>query len=147
MNYSVTLTIAAGIILALLYEAKTGWSCGGLVTPGAAALALRDPERILCAAAISIGVALLLRLSENCVSLYGKRRTGVAMLLALASRAALGQLSPDPLWLGWVVPGLVASEMNRQGMAETLISAAIVTAATAAASELIFYGLRGAGLL
>ena len=69
------------------------------------------------------------------------------MLLALASRAALGQLSPDPLWLGWVVPGLVASEMNRQGMAETLISAAIVTAATAAASELIFYGLRGAGLL
>ena len=46
MAYNVTLTLAIGIAIAMLYEARVGCSCGGLITPGAVALAMRDPERI-----------------------------------------------------------------------------------------------------
>lgn len=147
MTYSITLTLAVGIVISLLYEARTGYSCGGLISPGAAALALRDPQRILAALCVSLAVCLLLKIFERWFGLYGKRRSGVAMLLALGARASLGQLTPDPLWLGWVVPGLIASDMDRQGLAETLLSLTIVTAATSAASELAVYAMSGAGLL
>ena len=59
------------------------------------------------------------------------------MLIALALRAATGHFSPDPMWLGWVIPGLIACDMQRQGSVETL-SSLFITAVTAAfASELI----------
>ena len=60
------------------------------------------------------------------------------MLIALALRALTGHFSPDPLWFGWVVPGLIAADIQRQGAAETVSSLLIVAAAAAFSMELIY---------
>ncbi|EHL67244.1 poly-gamma-glutamate biosynthesis protein PgsC/CapC [Cloacibacillus evryensis] len=146
MAYNVTLTLAIGIAIAMLYEARVGCSCGGLITPGAVALAMRDPERIAAGILIALAVWALLRLCERGFGLCGRRRTGTAMLLALAARASMGQISPDPLWLGWVVPGLIASDMRRSGIPETLLSLTIVSTATASAAELAVFLLSWCGV-
>lgn len=61
-----------------------------------------------------------------------------AMLIALALRYPLvSVLGESSLWLGWVVPGLMAADMQRQGMLPTLTGVVTVSIATAMAVHLV----------
>ena len=137
MNDNITLTIALGVALSMLWELRTGFSSGGLVAPGVLALSLYAPGRVALGIAIAFGVWGILLLLSRRFCLYGRIRVGVAMLAALAIRAVVGELSPDPFWFGWVVPGLVAADMQRQGIYSTIASLFICSFAVLFSSELI----------
>lgn len=126
-EFARTLTVAVGILLGLLWSRRTGWSCGGIITPSLLALHLGDITE--CIAAVVLGVLLtpLLAGLKNRFCLYGRERVGVSMLLALAARAALSSYFPVPPTFGWVVPGLIAADSERQGVVMTLTSAVCVT--------------------
>ncbi|MDD4160394.1 MAG: poly-gamma-glutamate biosynthesis protein PgsC/CapC [Synergistaceae bacterium] len=137
MNDNITLLLAAGIACSVLWERRTGLSSGGLITPGVLALSLYYPQRILTGFFIAFLVWGLLEIAVRYFNLYGRTRTGVAMLLALSVLSVTGHYSADPFWFGWVVPGLIAADIQRQGIIATVCSAFICSFATAFFIQLI----------
>jgi len=72
--------------------------------------------------------------------LYGRQRTGAALLIALAVRVAAGRFLPvADLWVGWVVPGLVGADMQRQGALPAL-GATLATAMASGMAALLLLG-------
>ena len=135
MRIAMEIPIAFGILFGLFWSRRTGWNCGGLITPGI--LALHADTPVSCFYSLLLGVILapILHILVQRKSLYVRERIGVAILLALAARSLSLQLFPlvsaaIPLWLGWAVPGLIAADIERQGVFITLAGA--VSAAVAA---------------
>ena len=136
------LLIGLGIALGALFFHRTGYSPGGIITPGFLALALDSPERIVTALIFGGIVALLLSLLER-AGLYGRTRTAAALLIALVLRALAGRYAPiSEMWVGWVVPGLIGADMQRQGVVPT-VGAALSTAVAAAMAASLLISARG----
>jgi len=109
-----------GIFVGLVWTRRTGWSCGGIITPGLLALHASNPMRAV--SVLALGVALTPLLSFCARDLYGRERVAAAMLLALFAQAALSFIVPFH-GIGWVVAGLIAADADRQGLVMTLCGA------------------------
>ena len=112
-----TITLITGILLGLVWKRRTGWNVGGVITPGL--LALYPPERIIVCLLAGVVLAPIVEAVSRRLDLWGTERTGCAMILALILREAL----PSGLGVGFVVSGLIAGDVNRQGIAMTLCGA------------------------
>jgi len=138
-----TFCLAAGMILGALYYHRTGWACGGIITPGIVAMYISDPFRLSASMVAGILTWLVLALLVRQFGLYGRQRLVAAMLIALALRYPMVSLwSGASLWLGWVVPGLLGSDIQKQGLVTTL-SAAVSIGVAAAMSVQLLQGLWG----
>jgi len=135
--------IGLAIAFSMVFTRRTGVSCGGIITPGLLALSLADPVKV--GAALGMGVLLSLAL-EACVrfwGVYGRERLALSLLLALVARGIFQTVVPIPsLWLGWVVPGLLAADIQRQGVVSTLSGAVSVSLAAAMAGDLLARFIR-----
>ncbi|MDR1731571.1 MAG: poly-gamma-glutamate biosynthesis protein PgsC/CapC [Synergistaceae bacterium] len=126
-----SLTVALGILTGLVWSRRTGWSCGGIITPGILALCISDPARILFSLLLGTALTFPLALAARTFRLYGRERVGAAMLLALAAKIGLAFLLPPGLrQTGWVVPGLIAADGERQGLGMTLCGVIACTLVT-----------------
>ena len=135
-------TMALGVLMGLVWSRRTGWGCGGLVTPGLMALYAASPARVVAALAMGLLLAPVLSFVARSLALYGRERAGAAMLLALVAHLALLFVAPSPPWLGWVVPGLIAADAERQGAAMTACGATSCAVAASFAAGLM-RGLLG----
>ena len=132
-------TIAIGILLGMFYFRQTGESPGGIITPGLVAMRFSNPQAL----GLSLGVALLLGLALRFFfrrfPVYGRQRVAFAMLCALVVRLALPieWVREGFPWLGWVVPGLVAADVERQGIAATFSGLASVSVAASWGASLV----------
>jgi hypothetical protein len=109
------------LLLAGIYSHRTGWGTGGVVTPGF--LALHAARPLFLAGMLGLGVllALLLEVLVRRFSFFGRERLTVALVLSVGALGTLGALFAVPLpWYGWVIPGLVAADCQRQGALGTL---------------------------
>lgn len=129
-----TATLALGILIGLVWSRRTGWSCGGIITPGLLALYAPDPARAAFALIFGVLLVPLLSFTARRLGLYGRERVGASMLLALCARFGLSFLMPAGLhWVGWVIPGLIAADGERQGVVMTIsgtVACALVTVFT-----------------
>ena len=116
-----TITLIIGILLGLIWKRRTGWNCGGIITPGL--LALYPPERIALCIITGLILAPVVEALSRRLDLWGTERTGCAMILS----AILREFLPG---VGFVVPGLVACDVNRQGAAMTVCGAVSCTITT-----------------
>lgn len=120
------------------YTHRTGWAAGGVVTPGF--LALHATQPILLGGMLLLGavLALPLEIAVRRFALFGRERLTVALLLSVAALGCLGSM-PFFLvpWYGWVIPGLVAADCQRQGTLGTLGSALACTGATMCVGALL----------
>lgn len=132
-----TLTLGLGVTISLALFQITGLSAGGVIAPGYIALVLDQPK-ILSTIAIAAFLAWgLVTALSRVLHLYGTRRFGVAILLALVLTTGFqvlrGNFRPLGLeWggLGFIVPGLIAHQMDRQGPLRTLLMLAIAAPLT-----------------
>ena len=134
----VELAIALGIAVSLLVSEAIGISAAGLVVPGYLALHLDQPARLAATFAVALATWALVRFGlSRLVVLYGRRRLAVAVLAGfllnvLAERLllALPAQPVDARVIGYIVPGLIASEAVSQGVvptfAVTLLVAVVV---------------------
>ncbi|MBT8070777.1 MAG: poly-gamma-glutamate biosynthesis protein PgsC/CapC [Gammaproteobacteria bacterium] len=126
-----TICLAVGMLLGMFYYHKTGWACGGIITPGVIAMYINDPLKVSVSLAAGVVTWVLLDLLVRLTNIYGRQRLAAAMLIALALRYPLASVwGETSLWLGWVVPGLIGADIQRQGFMPTLaavISVSIVT--------------------
>lgn len=128
--------IGLGLVASLLFTEAIGFAAGGFVVPGYIGLYMDHPFQVagtILAALVSYGC---LRLAGRFFLLYGRRNLVLAVLLgyvfgALTARIptfGLTQLESGLAAIGFIVPGLLAYWMQRQGVLQTL--AAMLVAAT-----------------
>jgi len=126
-----TVCLALGMLLGMFYYQKTGWACGGIITPGVIAMYIGDPAKVGVSIAAGLLTWVILDVLVRYFSLYGRQRLAMAMLIALALRYPLVSiLGETSLWLGWVVPGLLGADIQRQGLHTTLTAVVSVSMAT-----------------
>jgi len=143
-------TFLAGVVLAVLYTEITDLYPGGIIVPAYFALYLNEPLRLMGTVIIA-GVALILfRFLSHYFILFGKRRFVIFILLgALLSQIwilLLPQLLPSPAGfpvLGWIIPGLLANNLEKQRLLPTLASLFTVAVLTYSLVRVLHYFLPG----
>ena len=127
-----TFCLAIGMLLGMFYYHKTGWACGGIITPGVIAMYIGDPWKVGISLAAGLLTWVLLALLVRFTNLYGRQRLAAAMLIALGLRYPLVSVwGETSLWLGWVVPGLIGADIQRQGLLTTTSAVVAVSVVTA----------------
>jgi poly-gamma-glutamate biosynthesis protein PgsC/CapC len=133
-----TLCLAIGMLLGMFYYHKTGWACGGIITPGVIAMYIGDPWKIGVSLAAGLVTWVILEGLVRAFSIYGRQRMATAMLIALALRYPMVSVwGETSLWLGWVVPGLIGADIQRQGVGPTLTGVATVSIVTVMCVQLL----------
>ena len=137
-------TLLIGLLLALAYAEATRISPGGLIVPGYLALYLDQPLRVAATLAVAGLSILAYRLLSRRLILFGRRRFVLIILFGAVLGQALFFIHPrlfgDPLELrviGWVIPGLLASNLERQRAVPTLASLITVSVLTYFAARLV----------
>ena len=132
-----TAFLSVGVVISLLVTELAGIVPGGIIVPGYLAVILDRPQALLMVALLSGVTWLLVLLVSRFTVLFGRRRFGVAVLIGLAlsslvhgSRPQLTGLPLEWSGIGYVVPGLIAHQVDRQGLLRTLIAIAIATPLT-----------------
>lgn len=144
------LSIGVGLVVSLLFSELFGLAAGGLVVPGYIALYLTRPLDVAMTLAAALLTYFLVRIASTFVIVYGRRRTALMILVGYAVgvllNAALAQalesvgdpaalVGTEPLLytaatnvaleagvIGYIVPGLIAIWLDRQGVVPTLAS-------------------------
>jgi poly-gamma-glutamate biosynthesis protein PgsC/CapC len=121
--------VLIGVAVSLLFSEFTGLSPAGLVVPGYIALSLQSPVRVAYTVAIALLAWGCARLLNRWMILYGRRRFAVLILLTYVLNAIIvgsGILPFDPGMIGAVIPGIIANEFEKQGIAKSLLSLSVV---------------------
>ena len=136
--YSETLMIQAvglGLVISLIFSETLGLAAGGMVVPGYIALMVHYPMRILGTVIVALVTFWAMRFFSNFMFIYGRRRIVLVILLGFAfgwlSREFLiinyQGISVEMQAIGYIIPGLIANWMERQGVIPT-ISTMIIAA-------------------
>lgn len=143
-----SVAIGVGLVISLLFSELFGLAAGGMVVPGYFALALSSP--------VDLGLTLLtgfitfafVHALASVIIVYGRRRTVlmilVGYLVGALIRNVAGDFEPGPggdyTVIGYIIPGLIAIWMERQGIVETI--SALLTAAVVIRLVLILLGVE-----
>lgn len=132
------LAIGIGLAVSLIFSEIFGLAPGGMVVPGYFALCLTHPVDILLTLLAALTTFAIVHALGSIIIVYGKRRTVLTILIGYlvgaVFRAVLAghfvAFSDNTFELiGFIIPGLIAIWIDRQGMLETfsaLISASVV---------------------
>jgi len=126
--------IGIGIVISFAFYEIIGLSPGGIVVPGYIALFLNQPLRILITVVISFLTYFIVILLSNYIILYGRRRFLAMVLIGFLLKWLIEEIiikipiaGIELRSIGYIIPGLIANEMRRQGIFPTLYSLAIVS--------------------
>jgi poly-gamma-glutamate biosynthesis protein PgsC/CapC len=127
-----TASLITGVVVSLILTELVGLSAGGIVVPGYVAMLLDRPWALAAFALVALASFALVRLLSGVLMLYGRRRfaltllTGMVLSLLLQFQLQhLLQGEQDWAGLGFIVPGLLATQFDRQGVLATLAMVAI----------------------
>ena len=128
-------SIAIGLVFGFFFYEWVGFSAGGFVVPGYIALYWDRPLIIATTLIISLLAYGLVRILSRITILYGRRRFILVILVGftlqwlfriLVVKTHFMSLEIDTI--GYIIPGLIANEMERQRVLPTLASLVIVSA-------------------
>lgn len=139
--------IGFGLVISLLFIEAVGFAAGGFVVPGYIALFLDSPLRLLGTVLAATATYLCVRLGSRFLLIYGRRNLVFAVLIGfifgtLTSRLPnIGFLNTEGALtsIGYIIPGLLAYWMTRQGIIRTL-SAMLVAAVLVRFALIIVHG-------
>jgi poly-gamma-glutamate biosynthesis protein PgsC/CapC len=124
--------IGLGLVVSLVFTEILGLAAGGLVVPGYIALYLDQPLRILGTVLAALATYACVRVLSRYILLYGRRTMVFCVLggflfgyltrylLVLNASLDLGMDASLLQAVGYIIPGLIAYWMMRQGIVETL---------------------------
>lgn len=127
--------IGLGLFISLIFSETLGVAAGGMVVPGYLALMVHDPMRIAGTVLVSLVTLGAMKIVSRYALVYGRRRIVVAVLFGFVfgalSRHLLVFRMQGTMYefqtIGYIIPGLIANWMERQGVVSTL--AVMVTTA------------------
>lgn len=120
--------------MSIIYYELTEVSPGGIVVPGYMVLFLDQPIRIVITLLLSVITLYIVKLLSNYTILYGKRKFALMIIISFIIRYILGSgmdffelpVSAS-LIIGYLIPGIIAQNMENQGIIKTFSSLSIVT--------------------
>jgi len=115
----VYLAIGLGMLVGLLFSESLGVMGGGVIVPGYFALHLQDLNSVFITFFISILTFILISILSRYLLIYGRRRVILSLLLAFL----IGLFFREYIYLeyiGFIIPGLIASWMDKQGVLRTI---------------------------
>ncbi len=125
LETAITLSIVFGFII----SEALGILSGGLVSAGYLAFFIDQPLRIAATLGLSIFITLLVSVVSRWLILFGRRRFVLTILLSLAAAWLFERVShqvnlipQDMRIIGYLIPGLIANDMVRQGVIKTLLA-------------------------
>ena len=132
LEIAITLSILFGFIM----SETLGILSGGLVSAGYLAFFVDQPLRIAATLGLAIVIAVLVRLISGAAIVFGRRRFVLSILLGIFI-AWLFERFPyrfnlipqDFRIIGYLIPGLIANDMVRQGIIKTLLAVLLSAAA------------------
>jgi poly-gamma-glutamate biosynthesis protein PgsC/CapC len=131
-------TIGLGMLASFFLTETVGLAAGGIVVPGYFALTLNEPIRVIATILVALATFLIIRLLSHVMLIYGRRMlllgVLVGYLLGYVTRIvpplSIARLHLDVSVIGYVIPGLLAYWMNRQGIVETISTMLIAAVLT-----------------
>jgi len=130
-------TFFIGLVVALIYIEVVGIYPGGIIVPAFLALYLDQPLRVLATIIIAFLSLLSYKFLSRFLILFGRRRFVIMILLGGVWAGLCSILLPNlfsfPLGfraIGWVIPGLLANNLERQKILPVLASLVTVTVIT-----------------
>lgn len=136
--------VAIGIVISLLLTETIGLAAGGIVVPGYIAYNLHHIDRTIGTLLVAIVAWILVKILSKYTLIYGRRLLVISILtgyiLGHISRLfppiKLGPELLDISSIGYVIPGLLAYWIERQGIYRTITT--LIVAAVLVRLILIF---------
>jgi poly-gamma-glutamate biosynthesis protein PgsC/CapC len=127
--------VGIGMFLSLILTEIIGLAAGGIVVPGYIALVLHKPVQVAATALAGLITYLIIKILSRYIIIYGRRLLIISILvgylIAYFTRVSpminLNALSLDIQTIGFVIPGLIAYWIARQGIIPTLSALIIVS--------------------
>lgn len=128
MEHLIQLSIGIGLVVSLLFSEFLGLAAGGMVVPGYIALDLSDPLKVAATLLAGLVTHFLVRAMMFFMVIYGRRRTVLMILVGFLVGSLVrhrvefevASYSVDLSVVGYIIPGLIAIWLDRQGIVETL---------------------------
>ena len=127
--------VGIGMFLSLILTETIGLAAGGIVVPGYIALVLHDPVKVVATVLAGMITFLIVKLLSRYIIIYGRRLLIISILvgylIAYFTRVSpvlnLNAFSLNIQTVGYVIPGLIAYWIARQGIIPTLSAMIIVS--------------------
>ena len=124
----VEVAIGLGVLISLFFLETFGTAAGGIVVAGYVAIYLHHPWTIIATLIISFLVYFIVKFLGKFMFIYGRRRMVITVLLgfifgwiARTYGIFTGFPSNYPVGvIGYIIPGLIANSMERQGIIRTV---------------------------
>lgn len=133
----ITESVFLGILLGFVYYELVGLTPGGIVVPGYIALFLNKPLMLVTTLLVALVTLILIVGLSRLVILYGRRVFLAAVIVGFLLKWGLESyligvvgVTRELEVIGYIIPGLIAHEMRKQGIGETLGSLLVVSGTT-----------------
>ncbi len=129
INYTY-IAIGLGMVISLFLTETLGIMAGGIIVPGYFGLYLHDPQKIVVTFIISLLTYLCVLGLSKLMLIYGRRRLILSLLIGFFFGYIIRDLHFTNQfqieYIGYIIPGLIASWMDRQGVLRTISVVLIV---------------------
>ncbi len=122
-------SVALSIILSFISTEFVGVLTGGMISAGYLAYYFNSPTRIISTLFVAILITLAIKVLKNFLILYGRRRFMLSVLLSIffvyvfqKMYFYLSAFDVDLRIIGYIIPGLIANDMEKQGIVKTILS-------------------------
>ena len=137
----VRMALAIGLIVSILIYERWRLTGGAAVVAAYLALFVTRPLYVVTTVLIAVATFYIVdRVIARRMFLYGRRRLVVMVLVGMALQLVTGALAfysvPTVPWMaglfgiGFVIPGLIAQDVERQGLRPTLFTVVVTVALT-----------------
>ena len=121
-------TIGLGMLMSFFMSETIGLAAGGIVVPGYIAMTLHEPFRVAATLLIALIVYFIVKFISRYMLIFGRRQLILGVLLGYLIGYVTKVMPPiqfhnlniDIATIGFVIPGLIAYWMARQGVVETI---------------------------
>jgi poly-gamma-glutamate biosynthesis protein PgsC/CapC len=121
-------SVGLGLVISLIFSEMFGLAAGGLVVPGYIALYLERPLALAATIVASLITIGLIRFLSYFMFIFGRRRMVLTILIGFVAGWAFRSVHSfnvagfplDLAPVGFIIPGLIANWMDRQGVLPTL---------------------------
>lgn len=123
------------LLVTLIFSELTNLLPGGMIVPFYFALYLDDPVKIAATVITAVIALYVVKLLSNYTILYGRRKFAVYIIIGLLAKALFTyayfgntyMFYNLSMTIGYLVPGILGRQMERQGILRTLAALAVVT--------------------
>ena len=127
-------SVGVGMFLSLILTETIGLAAGGIVVPGYIALVLHHPIQVIATILAGLITYLIIRILSRYIIIYGRRLLIISILIGyliayltrISPMLNLNAFSLNIQTVGFVIPGLIAYWIARQGIIPTLSAMIIV---------------------